>query len=45
VSSISGALAKDTPTVESGSYWMSQGVDVALRGDFQAAAFGFDAAN
>ena len=45
VSAISGAVAKDTPTVASGSYWMSHGVDVELRGDFQAAAFRFDAAN
>ena len=45
VSSISGAVAKDTPAVASGSYWMSHGVDVDLRGDFQAAAFRFDAAN
>ena len=45
MSSISGALAKDAPTAESRSYWMSQGVKVALRGDFQAAQFRFDAAN
>jgi alpha-galactosidase len=45
LSSISGAVAKDTPSVASGSYWMSHGVDVELRGDFQAAAFRFDAAD
>jgi alpha-galactosidase len=45
VSPISGAVAKDTPAVASGSYWMSHGVDVELRGDFQAAAFRFDAAD
>ncbi len=42
VTSIAGALAKDTPVVASGSYWMSHGVDVEMRGDFQAAAFRFD---
>ena len=45
VTSIAGALTKDSPTVASGAYWMSHGVDVDLRGDFQAAAFRFDAAN
>jgi len=34
-----GELAKDTPAQASGSYWMHHGVDVELRGDFQAAAF------
>jgi alpha-galactosidase len=42
VTSIAGTLAKDTPTVASGSYWMGHGVDVELRGDFQAAGFRFD---
>jgi alpha-galactosidase len=42
VTSIAGALTKDSPTTASGSYWMSHGVDVDLRGDFQAAAFRFD---
>jgi alpha-galactosidase len=42
VTSIAGVLTKDSPTVASGSYWMSHGVDVELRGDFQAAAFRFD---
>jgi alpha-galactosidase len=45
VTSIAGALAKDTPATATGSYWMSHGVDVELRGDFQAAAFRFDAVN
>ncbi len=40
----SGRAAKDTPLVASGSYWMAHGVDVQLRGDLQAAAFRFDAA-
>jgi alpha-galactosidase len=43
VTAISGALAKGMPAEASGSYWMSHGVDVELRGDFQAAAFRFDA--
>jgi alpha-galactosidase len=44
VTSIAGSLAKGTPATATGSYWMSHGVDVELRGDFQAAAFRFDAA-
>ncbi|WP_263378590.1 alpha-galactosidase [Granulicella paludicola] len=43
VTSIYGRLSKDTPTSASGSYWMSHGVDVELKGDFQTAAFRFDA--
>ncbi|QMV18883.1 alpha-galactosidase [Granulicella sp. 5B5] len=43
VTSISGKLATDTPTTATGSYWMSHGLDVELKGDFQAAAFRFDA--
>ena len=39
VTAIAGVLAKGSPTVASGSYWMSHGVEVDLRGDFQAAAF------
>jgi alpha-galactosidase len=42
VTPIAGVLTKDSPVVASGSYWMSHGVDVDLRGDFQAAAFRFD---
>jgi alpha-galactosidase len=42
VASIAGMLAKDSPAVASGSYWMQYGIDVDLRGDFQAAAFRFD---
>jgi alpha-galactosidase len=34
-----GQFARDTPTQASGSYWMHHGVDVELRGDFQALAF------
>ena len=43
--SLSPALAKDAPTVESGSSQRSQGVGLAPRGGFQAAQFRFDAAN
>jgi alpha-galactosidase len=39
---LSGKAAKDTPDVASGSYWFAHGIDPALRGDFQAAAFRFD---
>jgi len=45
ITAIAGALTKDSPMAASGSYWMSHGVDVELRGDFQAAAFRFDAAD
>jgi alpha-galactosidase len=36
---IDGKVAADTPDSASGTYWMHHGVDVDLRGDFQAAAF------
>ena len=39
LSAISGAVAKGTPEIASGDFWMKHGVDVDLRGDFQAAAF------
>lgn len=38
-SAFAGKLAEGTPTKASGSYWMHHGVDVDLRGDFQAMAF------
>ncbi len=38
LSAIDGKVAPDTPQSASGAYWMSRGVDVVLRGDFQAAA-------
>jgi alpha-galactosidase len=44
VTPIAGELTKEMPAAASGAYWMSHGVDVQLRGDFQAAAFRFDAA-
>jgi alpha-galactosidase len=34
-----GKLAAGTPAHASGDYWMHHGVDVLLRGDFQAALF------
>jgi alpha-galactosidase len=39
VHAMDGKFAADTPTEESGAYWMDHGVDADLRGDFQAAAF------
>lgn len=36
---IVGKVSSDTPTSGSGAYWMHRGVDVELRGDFQAMAF------
>jgi alpha-galactosidase len=36
---LDGKLSVNTPEVASGSFWMQHGVDVELRGDFQAAAF------
>ena len=36
---LNGKLSEKTPQVASGSFWMQHGVDVELRGDFQAAAF------
>ena len=40
--SIHGKVSEGTPQTASGAYWMHHGVDVALRGDFQAAAFALD---
>jgi len=34
----------DAPEVASGSYWMNHGIDVLLRGDFQAAGIVLEAA-
>jgi alpha-galactosidase len=42
VTPISGALAKETPTIASGSYWMRHGLEVSLKGDMQASAFKFE---
>jgi alpha-galactosidase len=43
IEAIDGKLAADTISVASGSFWMQHGVDVDLRGDFQAAMFRLDA--
>ena len=45
IKAFAGKLAPDTPQSASGAYWMSHGVDVLLRGDFQAAAFTLSRAN
>ena len=42
VRSIYGRLAADTPDTASGDFWMHHGVDVIMRGDFQAAGFVFE---
>ena len=42
LAAISGAVSKSTPETASGDYWMQRGVDVDMRGDFQAAAFRFE---
>jgi len=39
IAELHGKLSAVSPAVESGAFWMQQGVDVELRGDFQAAAF------
>ena len=36
---LDGKAASETPASGSGAYWMQHGLDVSLRGDFQAAAF------
>ncbi len=37
ITAMDGNLAPDTPASASGAYWMEHGLDVMLRGDFQAA--------
>ena len=39
---IAGKVQAGTPEEASGAYWMSHGIDVDLRGDFQAAGIVFD---
>lgn len=36
---LAGKVSSDTPASASGAYWMHRGIDVELRGDFQAMAF------
>jgi alpha-galactosidase len=38
----SGKAQADTPEEASGAYWMSRGIDLDLRGDFQAAGVVFE---
>jgi alpha-galactosidase len=40
---IHNAKAVDAPEVASGTYWMNHGIEVPLRGDFQAAGLVFEA--
>jgi alpha-galactosidase len=42
ISALDGKLSGDVPSVASGAFWMQHGVDVELRGDFQAAAFSLE---
>jgi len=42
VTAIDARLANGTPAKASGAYWMQVGIDIDLRGDFQAAAFTFE---
>jgi alpha-galactosidase len=42
ISAFAGKLGTGQPAIASGVYWMQHGVDVDLRGDFQAAAFTFE---
>jgi alpha-galactosidase len=39
---IEGKARPDTPTTATGAWWMNHGVQLELRGDFQAAAFHLD---
>jgi alpha-galactosidase len=38
IKALDGKLSKDTPAVASWTFWMLHGVDVDLKGDFQAPA-------
>jgi alpha-galactosidase len=41
---ISGGVTSQTPKKASGAYWMGQGIQPNLAGDFQAAAIVLEAA-
>jgi alpha-galactosidase len=41
VQAIHGQLASQTSASASGAFWMQNGFDLNLRGDFQAAAIAF----
>ncbi|WP_345945092.1 alpha-galactosidase [Granulicella sp. dw_53] len=43
IKALDGKLSTGSPAVASGAFWMQHGVDVDLRGDFQAAAFTLEA--
>jgi alpha-galactosidase len=45
ITSLDGKFSADTPAIASGSFWMHHGVDLDLRGDFQAAAFSLEIAS
>jgi alpha-galactosidase len=38
IRALSGTLAKDTPTLASGAFWMHQGIRFELTGDLSAGA-------
>jgi alpha-galactosidase len=42
LTSIEGKTLPGTPADASGAWWMNHGIDIDLRGDFQAAAFRLD---
>jgi alpha-galactosidase len=42
ISALDGKLSDGVPSVASGAFWMQHGVDIELRGDFQAAAFSLE---
>ncbi len=42
LTSIEGKAVDGTPAEASGAWWMNHGIDLALRGDFQASAFRLD---
>jgi alpha-galactosidase len=42
VRTIAGKAVPETPEQASGAYWMARGIDLELRGDFQAAAVVFE---
>jgi alpha-galactosidase len=39
---IAGNAQVDTPAEASGAYWMSRGIDLEQRGDFQGAGIVFE---
>jgi len=43
IKALDGAVHAGTPEIESGAFWMQHGVDVDLKGDFQATAIALEA--